>query len=395
MRTVTTADLTALLARHDPPCVSVYLPTATAYPDTQQDRIRYRNLVDQAEAGVREHLPPAQSAPLLHKFRELAADDAFWAHRRSGLAVLGSPDAFHVFELNRPVPERVVVANSFHVKPLLRVAQSADRFHVLCLQREEVRLFEGNRDGLTPIRTAGIPWTVNEALGGESSIQAKNQAPAPKNEGQKGKSGEATRQNPRGAQPGPGHAAKGDDAKLDAERFFRAADRAVWEHVSRDAGLPLVIAALPEHQAIFRAVTHNPRVVPQGIERNPGSMSVEHLCDAAWKCVEPDYVARLQKFVEDFNTARARQQASGDLGAIAKAAHEGRVGVLLVEAERVVPGRLDPNTGDALQAAEDARDVDDLLDDVAEAVLRTKGTVVVVPRDRMPTETGLAATNRF
>jgi len=300
-----------------------------------------------------------------------------------------------VFELNRLIPERLTVPSSFHVKPLLRVAQSADRFHVLCLQREEVRLFEGNRDELTLIHPAGIPWTVNEALGGESSIQSKNQAPAPKNEEQKGKSGAATRQNPRGAQAGPGHPAKGDDAKLDAERFFRVVDRAVWEHVSRHTLLPLVIAALPEHQAIFRAVTHNPRVVPQGIERNPASMSVEHLREAAWKCVEPDYLARLQKFVEDFNTAKARQQASGDLGAIAKAAHEGRVGVLLVEAERVVPGRLDPNTGEALQASENARDVDDLLDDVAEAVLRTKGTVVVVPRDRMPTRTGLAATNRF
>lgn len=395
MRTVTTADLSALLARHEPPCVSIYLPTATSFPDTQQDRIRYRNLVDRAEAGVKEYVTPAQARPLLQKFRDLAADDAFWAHRRSGLAVLGSPDAFHVFELNRPVPERVAVSTSFHVKPLLRVAQSADRFRVLCLQREEVQLYEGNRDGLTLIRPAGIPWTVNDALGDQAHLQPKDYAAHPKNEGAKGKSGEPTRHSPRGTNPGPGHPAKGDDAKLDAERFFRAVDRAVWEHVSRDSALPLVIAALPEHQAVFRAVTHNPRVVPQGIEQNPGSMSTEQLCEAAWACVEPVYRERLQAFVEDFNTAKARQQASGDLGAIAKAAHEGRVGVLLIEAERVVPGRLDPNTGDALQAAEDARDVDDLLDDVAEAVLRTKGTVVVVPRDRMPTQTGLAATNRF
>jgi hypothetical protein len=331
----------------------------------------------------------------MKRFRDLAADDAFWAHRRSALAVLGSPDAFHVFELIRPVPERLVVAGSFHVKPLLRIVQSADRFDVLCLQREEVRLLEGNRDGLAEIRPAGIPRNINDALGAESSIQAKNQAPAPKNDDQKGKSGEATRQNPRGAQAGPGHAAKGDDAKLDAERFFRVVDRAVWEHVSRDTDLPLVIAALPEHQAMFGGLTQNQRVVPQGIERNPGSMSLEQLCEAAWKCVEPAYIARLQRFVEDFHTAKARRQASGELNEVARAAHEGRVGVLLVEAERVVPGRLDPQTGEAWQAPEDARDVDDLLDDVAEAVLRTKGMVVVVPRDRMPTATGLAATNRF
>jgi hypothetical protein len=182
---------------------------------------------------------------------------------------------------------------------------------------------------------------------------------------------------------------------LDAERFFRAVDRAVWDNVSRHSDLPLVVAAVPEHQAIFRALTHNQRVVPQGIEKNPSSMSVRELCDAAWKSIEPNYLARLQRLVEDFNTARARQQGSDDVCAVAKAARDGRVGVLLVEAERVIPGRLDPQTGEARPAAPDARDADDLLDDVAETVLRMKGTVVVVPRDRMPTQTGLAATNRF
>src|SRR5215213_465088 len=124
-------------------------------------------------------------------------------------------------------------------------------------------------------------------------------------------------------------------------------------------------------------------------------MSVRELCDAAWTSIEPNYLARLQRLVEDFNTARARQQGSDDVCAIAKAARDGRVGVLLVEAERVIPGRFDPQTGEARPAAPDARDADDLLDDVAETVLRMKGTVVVVPRDRMPTQTGLAATNRF
>jgi len=39
--------------------------------------------------------------------------------------------------------------------------------------------------------------------------------------------------------------------------------------------------------------------------------------------------------------------------------------------------------------------VDDVLDDLAEAVLRTKGDVVVVPADRMPTRTGLAGVLRY
>src|SRR5947208_148938 len=130
MSAVTAADLTALLDRHDPPCLSVYLPTARTYPESQQDPVRYRNLLDQAEMQLREARPPAKAVGLMDKFRGLLKDDVFWSHRLDGLAVLGSPDTFHVFELNRQVPERVVVADTFHVKPLLRIAQSADRFHV-------------------------------------------------------------------------------------------------------------------------------------------------------------------------------------------------------------------------------------------------------------------------
>ena len=36
-----------------------------------------------------------------------------------------------------------------------------------------------------------------------------------------------------------------------------------------------------------------------------------------------------------------------------------------------------------------------MLDDLAELVLNTGGEVVVVPTDRMPTDTGVAAVYRF
>jgi hypothetical protein len=40
-----------------------------------------------------------------------------------------------------------------------------------------------------------------------------------------------------------GHGGKKDEADIDAERFFRAIDRAVLEHHSRPSGLPLMLAA--------------------------------------------------------------------------------------------------------------------------------------------------------
>ena len=43
-----------------------------------------------------------------------------------------------------------------------------------------------------------------------------------------------------------GHGGKKDEADIDAERFFRAIDRAVLEHHSRPSGPPLMLAALSD-----------------------------------------------------------------------------------------------------------------------------------------------------
>ncbi len=83
------------------------------------------------------------------------------------------------------------------------------------------------------------------------------------------------------------------------------------------------------------------------------------------------------------------------ISAVALAAIGGRVRTLLVDADRIVPGAVDPG-----HRARDARQLDDphtddVVDDLAELTLRMGGEVVVAPSDRMPSETGVAAIFRF
>jgi hypothetical protein len=73
----------------------------------------------------------------------------------------------------------------------------------------------------------------------------------------------------------------------------------------------------------------------------------------------------------------------------------GRIATLLIEADRQIPGAMNDATG-AITLDELADpEVDDLLDDLGERVLKTGGEVVIVPSGRMPTQTGIAATYRF
>jgi hypothetical protein len=378
VRQLTTADVTAFMGGHEPPCISLYQPTHRHHPDNQQDPIRYRNLVRDLEASLRHQYPQREVRGLLEQFDALARDARFWNYRTEALAILASPATFHVFDLQRPVKELLIVADSFHVKPLLRVLQSADRYQILCLTRQDARLYEGNRDALDSVELTDVPATITEALG-EELTEPRHAVRS------------ITSQT--SMHHGAGH--KKDEIDTDLPRFFRVIDRAVLEHHSRPSGLPLMLAALTEYHTPFRDVSHNPYLMPEGLHVNSAALSLDELREQAWKKVEPLYLKRLAELTESYQIARSRQLGSDDLAEVARATMAGRVGTLLVEADREIPGRVNAVTGEIEPGDLSQPDVGDVLDDLAEAILRMNGTVVVVPTERMPAATGVAATYRF
>ncbi|HEY8519907.1 MAG TPA: hypothetical protein VIN61_07500 [Gammaproteobacteria bacterium] len=382
MRPLTTDVLRALLDDAEPPCVSLYQPTIRTHPERQQNAIRYRNLLRSMERSLTDKYPARAVRPLLERFQALAEDNAFWTSRTEGLAILASPARFDVFDLQRSVPERVVVADSFHLKPLLRVVQSADRYHMLGLTRGAVKLYEGNRDVVDEVELEGVPATIEEALGTEHTERSESFWSVGPFHGRKG-----------GIAIHMGSGQRKDDVGIDAERFFRAVDRAILERYSRPSGLPLLLVGLPENLAVFREVTRNPQVMDVAIEVDPDSLTREELRTRAWREIEPFYLGRLEELTDRYRLERSRGLGGDDLEEIARAAVAGRVDTLLVEAERFVPGRIDPDTGDVAEGDDSA--TDDLLDDLAETVLRMKGEAIVVPAERMPSDTGAAAIYRF
>ena len=102
-------------------------------------------------------------------------------------------------------------------------------------------------------------------------------------------------------------------AEIDAERFFRAVDRAVLEHHSRPSGLPLMVAALAEHHHLFLQISHNPFLMADGPLINPDVIPIDELRKSAWEVVEPQYQARLAARADEFALAESRGLGSSDL----------------------------------------------------------------------------------
>ncbi len=358
-----------LQGSYEPPCLSLYQPTHRSHPENAQDPIRFRNLVKQLEASLGARHPRDDAAALLAPFYALAADERFWNRSLESLAAFAARGVFRIYRLQRPVGERAIVADTFHVKPLLRMLQSAERFQVLALSRGGARLFEGDRDVLDEIELdPAVPRIVEEAIGDE-----RKQAHSSVWTYRAGASGP-------GAGAGVHHGQGGEkdvEMERDTSKFFRALDRAILEQHSRPSGLPLVLAALAENQARFRAFSHNPFLLADGIDCDPQSLSADELRRRAWRVLEPHYLARLSGLVEMFGAARAKELGTDDLDELTESASAGRVATLLLEAEH-----------------EDAG-TDERIDDLGEAALRNGGQVIVVPAARMPTRSGAAAIYRY
>ena len=367
-----------------PPCLSLFQPTYRDHPDNQQDPIRFKNLVKTLEESLEQQFSPEEIQPLLEPLLALAEDHDFWNCTFDGLAVLRAKNLFRIYKVQRPLPELAVVADSFHTKPLLRILQSADRYQVLAVNRKEVKLFEGNRDALDEIEPAeGVPCTMTDALGEELSDPRQTVSSyGGRGRGQTGMN--------------HGHGGRKDELDHDAERFFRAVDRAVLRHHSKPSGLPLILAALPEHHHMFHALSHNPFLVAESVDVHPDSLaSIEAFRERAWQVFEPRYLARLAGMVETFGNNKCNGLAADDLAEVAKAAVGGRVATLLIEAGREIAGRVDGSNG-ALELDDISHpELDDVLDDLGSVTLKMGGEVVVVPSQRMPTETGIAAIYRY
>jgi hypothetical protein len=275
------------------------------------------------------------------------------------------------------------VADSFHTKPLRRFLQSVDRYQVLGLSLRRIQLFEGNRDALDEIDPApGVPRTMTEALGDELTDPHSTVT----SYGGVGMDSMAMHH---------GHGGKKDQADNDAERFFRAIDHSVLERHSRPSGLPLILAALPEHHHLFRQVSHNPFLMADGLTINPDTLPIDELRERAWHVVEPQYLAQMATLADEFAVAKSKGLGSDDLAEVAREAATGRVATLLIEADRQIAGRLDAATGRVELAGLGDPHIDDLLDDLGELVVKMGGRVLVIPSERMPGRTGLAASYRY
>jgi hypothetical protein len=372
----TRADLRTLLAGHEPPCVSLFMPDHRG--GAEADPIRFRNLLGRAEERlVAQGARGATARELLAPLDPLREDASFWRNQCDGLAIFLARDYRRVYRLPWAFAEELEVGGRFHAAPLLPLLQGDGRFFVLALSQNGVRLYQGTRFTVSPVDLKGVPRNLAEALRTHDRDEVLTFHTRPTSGGSWGAIFE-------------GHGVGIDDAKDDLGRYFRQIDRGLHE-VLREERAPLVLAAVDYFLPLYRAANTYPHLLPQVVEGNPDRLGDKELHDRAWAVVGPHFQEALRRAVAVYHQAAGTGRATCDAERIIPAAYRGEVETVFVALGTHLWGNLDPATNAvALHASPQLGD-EDLLNFTAIHTLRHGHTVYALRPEEMPAGKYLAA----
>jgi hypothetical protein len=318
-----------------PPCLTLILSTHKSFPDNLQDPMRFKRLLRVAEGELQSYSEVA-SDDFLRPLRALTVDTDFWAHTETGVMILRSAEVFHVQALNQAWEDSVFVGSHFR-QPTVK--HPGEPHFILSLHGNGAQIYLADANHIRKMET---PKQITE---GHALLLSQF----------------------------PRHGMNKELAHVHLEQFFRLVDEIVTETFSRPASFPVLLVCLPEHQALYRKISKNPHLLPEGISQHPASLPMHALHQKTQGVIELQEMQRLSKLIESFYRSEAQGATSTDLKKIKHAALEGRIATLLMS-----EGTQEP----ALKA-------------LAEKVTEMGGEAIAVPAGMLPDPQSAAAIYRY
>jgi release factor family 3 len=381
VRSFRAEDLQQLLADTGGPCVSIHLATHRRYPDWTQDPTHFKNLLGQAEAQLAASPGARDAAAMLEPARRLLDDPGVWEHALDGLAVYVSPSYAAAFRVPTPLPDAVVIADTFHTKPLFRFLGTNSRYYVLAISQNAVTLYHGSSFGAEPVDLQSLPSDVTAALGLSELDEHER--------------GVFVHGGTAGGRAFHGRGPGKEERKETLLKFFRAIDKGLHEYLRAERA-PLLIAGVKYYRPIYREASTYPHLLAQGLDGNFERANGDVIHAAAWPIVSQDRERRIAEWSDRFRSLAPKGLAVDGAEAVASAVVQGRVRAILAAENGNTWGRLDRATGEVkLLSGPNGTASPDLLDDICEEGWKRGAEIYVLPQPSLPTARPIAAVLRF
>jgi len=382
-------DIKKLIGKRANPCISIYMPAHEEWNNMNEDKIRFKNQLQEIEKKLdQKNIRKREIDNLLKPAKDLLDDKEFWNYQSKGLAVFISPGNFHTFILPVEVKETHYVSDNFYIKPLLPALSGSERYFLLALDLNGIKLYEGSTFTISEIELPNnTPKTLKTAMkwdDPEKSVQLHT-----------GTQAQAAGQNRSAIFHG--HGSGGMDETVYKEKileFFRMADKGIHSIIG-DENIPLLLAGVEYLIPIYKKANSYPNLFEKGLGLDPESLSEPELHKKAWHLIEPHFLKNQQKAFTRYENLVNNHKASDDLKEIVKAAHAKRIESLFINIDENKWGEFNPERNEVILSNNGNKGSRELLDLAAAYTLLNSGKIYALHTDQMPAENPAAAVFRY
>ncbi|MCX4552664.1 chemotaxis protein [Streptomyces sp. NBC_01387] len=369
---LTPALLQTLRKKQPHPVVSVSMPTHRREPDNAQDSVRLRNLM--TEAGRRIDADESVSRQVrvgLKAQLDRALAEVDLRYSLDGLVIFAGTDEYQIWVLERAVPERVVVSDSYLTRNLVAARAQARPYWVLAVAATRATLWHGSGE------------TVREHTGNTFPVTPDELQNDPQREERVGDVASTFQDE-------------------ETRRFLREVDTALGAILTA-VPRPLYVVGLAPALSLLEDVgtaTRNAagKVLTGGMVNGPAYELHKEL--------EPSLAEfqrrTAERTADRLDAARGRRTFAAGLDEVWEAVREGRAAFVAVEegfqqTVRVKEGHLapaDPAEHES-QAPDDGIVREDIVDELVELALDSGAEVAFVPDGTLADHQHIAAELRY
>lgn len=378
MDLITLTAFRDLLQYRDEHCISAYLPTVRAGREVRQNKIRFKNILQDAEKKLPGRgLTKKEIKEYIRPLKDMVQNEAFWRDQEDGLALFYSQEDLFTYRLPLDFDLKLYINDRFYVRPLLPMFLENENFYVLALELSGVRLLAGSRYSVSEINLDDVPLTMEEYLRLEDPERrlSFHNTSSPSAKGTKGVFHQHLPE---------------EEREKDIQRFFHRLDEGVKDAIGGDEK-PLIVIGAEHILPLYREANTYPHLLEEIELGNPNNLAPQELHERAWKALKPQVEQELEELLSRFHTLKVQDRTLSDIANIVPAAIHGRVETLMTAEGSHVWGNYDRNADQLTIHQQRQPTSRDMLEYASTHTLLNGGSVYALDENHMPEETQEAA----
>jgi hypothetical protein len=372
-----------LIKERDELCISAYIPAHRAWNETNQDLLRFKNLMKKLDKELTErNISPQQREKLLKPARALQNDLEFWRYQQDGLAIFINSSEFYYIKLPISFEENIFIGEQFHIIPLIPAITETFDFYVLLLDQRNMKLYRSHHYSLQPVTVPDMPKDLDQALAYDypgRNLQHKTiyQSIA---------TGSGANFH--------GHGDNESKAKDNILEYFRIVNNAVNSVIGDDI-IPLVLTGVEYLHSIYREANTYPHLYEKGITKKSPDMREDDIYYESKKILEPHFKKVQEDALALYGNLAPTERASDNIKEIIKAAFSKRISHLFINPAEKKWGYFDFKNFDVILNQERTNGDIELLGLAVSETIRNNGLVYLLDTKKMPNGKPAAAIFRY